>query len=118
LLTAPLLVVALLCALSLSSPVFVPGIVTTSQPASHLLFGIVVGLAAGAFEELGWTGFAVPALRRRHGVLASGLIVGLIWGAWHGLVVWCFFRLAPSAQVHAVATTPAQPLVLPCSSVQ
>ena len=31
-------------------------------------------------EELGWTGFAVPTLlRQRHGVLGTGLIVGLLW---------------------------------------
>jgi membrane protease YdiL (CAAX protease family) len=42
-----------------------------------------MGLVVGIFEELGWTGFAVPNLRPRFGVLASGLIVGLLWGAWH-----------------------------------
>ncbi|NOT08417.1 MAG: CPBP family intramembrane metalloprotease [Gemmatimonadales bacterium] len=88
LLTAPLSVAATLVALSLTSPVFRPGILTTSQPASHLLFGIAAGVGAGLFEELGWTGFAVPELRRRYGVLATGLIVGLLWGAWHFLVVW------------------------------
>ena len=36
-------------------------------------------------EELGWTGFAVPRLRRRYGVLTTGLIVGVLWGAWHFL---------------------------------
>jgi membrane protease YdiL (CAAX protease family) len=46
-----------------------------------------VGLGAGFFEELGWTGFAVPGLRRRYGVLATGLIVGVLWAAWHVLVV-------------------------------
>ena len=45
-----------------------------------------MGLGAGFFEELGWTGFAVPGLRLRHGVLSTGLIVGLLWGAWHFLV--------------------------------
>ena len=88
LLTAPLAVAATLLALSLSAPVFRPGIFTTSQPASHLLSGLVVGLAAGIFEELGWTGFAVPRLRLRYGVFATGLIVGFAWGAWHFLVTW------------------------------
>ena len=86
LLTAPLLVAATLFALSLASPVFLPGILTTSNKASLLLFGIAVGLGAGFFEELGWTGFAVPGLRLRHGGLGTGLIVGLLWGAWHFLV--------------------------------
>ncbi len=86
LLTAPLLVTATLFALSLASPVFLPGILTTSDKASLLLFGIAVGLGAGFFEELGWTGFAVPGLRRRYGVFTTGLIVGVLWGAWHFLV--------------------------------
>ena len=37
----------------------------------------------GLFEELGWTGFAVPELRKRFGVLTTGLILGFIWGVWH-----------------------------------
>jgi len=83
LLTAPLLITATLFALSLTSPVFLPIIVTTDDKASLLLTGIVMGLVVGFFEELGWTGFAVPRLRLRYGVLTTGLIVGLLWGAWH-----------------------------------
>jgi uncharacterized protein len=86
LLTAPLLVTAVLLALSLTSPVFLPGIFTSDEKATLLLVGIAYGLAAGFFEELGWTGFAVPTLRQRYGVLATGLIVGLLWGTWHFLV--------------------------------
>jgi membrane protease YdiL (CAAX protease family) len=39
----------------------------------------------GFLEELGWTGFAVPRMRLRYGVLTTGLIVGVLWGAWHVL---------------------------------
>jgi membrane protease YdiL (CAAX protease family) len=85
LLPAPLLVAAVLFALSLASPVFLPGIVTTDDRVAYLLFNLAVGLAAGFLEEIGWTGFAVPALRRRYGVFATGLIVGVLWGAWHFL---------------------------------
>lgn len=89
LLTAPILMTALIFALSLLFPEFLPGILAADDKASHLLMGLATGLVAGIFEELGWTGFAVPGLRRRHGVLATGLIVGLLWGAWHLLVtVW------------------------------
>jgi membrane protease YdiL (CAAX protease family) len=50
---------------------------------------LAVGLAAGLIEELGWTGFAVPALRRRYSVDATGFILGLMWSAWHLLPhVW------------------------------
>ena len=39
----------------------------------------------GVFEELGWTGFAIPTLlrRMRYGVLSTGLIVGVLWGVVH-----------------------------------
>jgi len=85
LLTAPLVWLATLFALSLSSPAFVPAIVASDDKASLLLMGIAVGLVVGIFEELGWTGFAIPRLRLRYGVLTTGLIVGVLWGAWHFL---------------------------------
>ena len=87
LLTAPLLMMTVTpLALSLLFPEFLPRVFTTDDKATLLLFGIAMGLAAGFFEELGWTGFAVPGLRPRYGVLTTGLIVGLLWGAWHFLV--------------------------------
>ncbi len=83
LMTAPVLIVATLFVLSLTSPVFLPAIVTTDDKASLLLIGVVMGLVVGFFEELGWTGFAVPRLRLHHSVFATGIIVGILWGAWH-----------------------------------
>jgi CAAX protease family protein len=89
LLTAPLVFTAVHIALSLTSPVFLPSIVTMSDRAS-LLSGIAGALVVGFFEEVGWTGFAIPRLRPRYGLLATGLIVGLPWGAWHLLTndIW------------------------------
>jgi uncharacterized protein len=86
LLTAPLLFTAVLLALSLTSPEFLPRILTTSDKGALVLMGIAVGLGVGIFEELGWTGFAIPRMRLRHGVLGTGLIVGVLWGAWHFLM--------------------------------
>ena len=83
LLTAPILMTAILCVLSLTSPVYLPAIVTTDDKTNLLLTGIGVGLVVPIFEELGWTGFAVPELRKRHGILTTGLIAGLLWGVWH-----------------------------------
>jgi len=74
--TMPLLILAILYALAfLISPVFAPAL---------SLLGLT-GLAAGFFEEIGWTGFAVPRLRSHWSVLAAGLIVGLLWGLWHAM---------------------------------
>jgi membrane protease YdiL (CAAX protease family) len=83
LLVAPLTLVATLYGLSAISPDFLPGVVTSSDPTALVLMGLGYGLCAGLFEELGWTGFAVPRLRSRHGLLATGLMVGIPWGAWH-----------------------------------
>lgn len=96
LLPGPLLVASVLLALSLVSPVFLPGIVTTDDRVALLLFGLAWGLIGGGLlEELGWTGFAVPRLRLRYGALATGLIVGLLWGAWHFLIAfWASSALA------------------------
>jgi membrane protease YdiL (CAAX protease family) len=45
-------------------------------------------LLVGVFEEIGWTGFAAPHLRARHSILATGLAVGVVWGAWHFPLFW------------------------------
>jgi membrane protease YdiL (CAAX protease family) len=90
LLTAPLVFTAVHLALSLASPAFLPTVVNTSDRAWLLLGASAGALAVGVFEELGWTGFAIPRLRRRYGSLATGLIVGVAWGAWHLLTndIW------------------------------
>ena len=86
---APLLVTTVLLALSLLSPEFLPGIITTDDKLTLLLFGVAWGLVGGGFlEELGWTGFAVPRLRLRYNILTTALIVGLMWGAWHYLIAF------------------------------
>jgi membrane protease YdiL (CAAX protease family) len=82
-LTGPLIASAAIFALSLADSEYLPGILVSDHKVSLLLIGIAVGLAAGFFEELGWTGFAIPRLRRRYSILKTGVIVGVLWGAWH-----------------------------------
>ena len=96
LVVGPLVVATVLFGLSLISPVFFPGIITTDDRVALLFFGLAWGLVGGGLlEELGWTGFVVPRLRQRHGAIATGLIVGLLWGAWHFLIAfWASIALA------------------------
>lgn len=83
LLAVPLLVITILYLLSLADSEYLPAIITADNRIGLLVSGVVMGLAVGFFEELGWTGFVVPRLRQRYSLLAVGLIVGVLWGAWH-----------------------------------
>lgn len=87
-LAAPLMATGSLLIISLFSPEFMPAILTSQDRVALLLSGIMAGLMVGIFEELGWTGFAVPCLRQRYGILQTGLIVGIVWGAWHFILFW------------------------------
>jgi uncharacterized protein len=86
LLAGPLVMLAIPLPLSLVLPDFLPGVISTDTRATLLILAIASGLIGGIFEELGWTGFVIPRLRLRFSVLATGLIVGALWGAWHLLV--------------------------------
>jgi membrane protease YdiL (CAAX protease family) len=88
LLTMPAITFVSLLSLSLYSSTYLPTILTSTDTASLLMFSIFMGLFGGMFEELGWSGFAVPKLRLRYGVLTTGLIVGFLWGAWHFLITF------------------------------
>jgi membrane protease YdiL (CAAX protease family) len=93
---APVLVTTVLLALALISPAFMPAIGAADDKATLVLFGIGWGLVGGGLlEELGWTGFAVPMLRRQYGALTTALVVGLLWGVWHILIaLWMGGSLA------------------------
>ncbi len=50
-------------------------------PLYVLPFFIIDFIANG--EEIGWRGYVLPRLQVKYNALASALILGLIWGAWH-----------------------------------
>jgi uncharacterized protein len=56
------------------SPTFTPNFFPT---------GILFGILAGFLEEIGWTGYAYPTLRKKFSTPVSALILGLLWGIWH-----------------------------------
>jgi membrane protease YdiL (CAAX protease family) len=100
LLAAPLPILAVLLPLSRASASYMPAILVSDNRPGLLLIGLGTGLLGGLFEELGWTGVAVRAMRRgaggtalpgsrRHGILGTGLMTGYLWALWHGLItVW------------------------------
>ncbi len=104
----PALVVAVLFGLrAFVSPVFTPNLFPP---------GFAFGCVAGLFEEIGWMGFAFPAMRQRQGTLRAGIALGLLWGLWHAPAVdhlgaatphghyWLAFFLAFTAAMTAMRT--------------
>jgi membrane protease YdiL (CAAX protease family) len=59
-----------------------------------LLLYLIIGSIG---EEIGWRGFLKPTLEKRHSVLLSNVIVGIIWALWHidrytaGSIYWATF---------------------------
>jgi membrane protease YdiL (CAAX protease family) len=86
LLTAPLSTAVVLLALSFFSSGFPTALSTSEDKVSLVIMWMVSGLLVAFFEEVGWTGFAIPRMRMKYGVFATGLLVGILWGAWHFLV--------------------------------
>lgn len=73
----PALILAVLFALKvLVSPVYAP---------NWFALGILFGLPAGILEEIGWMGYAFPAMRRSlsGSAFRASVLLGLIWSLWH-----------------------------------
>ena len=43
----------------------------------------IVGVFAGAWEELGWRGYALPRMLNRFSPLVASLALGVLWAIWH-----------------------------------
>ena len=75
LLLIPGALVTLLYVLSFISPKF--------SPNFSLGLGIPIGLIGGFFEEVGWTGFALPRLQSKFTPFVAAFILGFIHTIWH-----------------------------------
>ena len=84
----PLLSAAVAYAFSLAFDDFSYELRMTDDKAALVLDGLFAALMVGILEETGWTGFATPRLRRTHGLLSTGLVLGITWGAWHFPMFW------------------------------
>ncbi|MEM3672878.1 MAG: CPBP family intramembrane glutamic endopeptidase [Candidatus Bathyarchaeia archaeon] len=54
---------------------------------------LIVSFLTNMWEEIGWRGYALPALQKKHDALISSLIVGVFWAFWH----WPHFAVKDSA---------------------
>lgn len=69
-----LILIVLLCLKTLVSPVY----------ASNRFFpGVVFGMVAGFFEEMGWMGYAFPKMARAGNALGAAILLGILWSTWH-----------------------------------
>ncbi|MCS7364890.1 MAG: CPBP family intramembrane metalloprotease [archaeon GB-1867-035] len=50
---------------------------------------------ANMWEEIGWRGYALPALQRKYNALVSSLIIGIFWAVWH----WPHFAIKDSVMM-------------------
>jgi len=79
LLIPPALVLTVLLLLkAIVSPVYAP---------NRFWIGVLFGIPAGFFEEIGWMGFAFPKMREKLPALSAAVLLGLLWGLWHVPVI-------------------------------
>jgi membrane protease YdiL (CAAX protease family) len=71
----PLLIVVVVVALG--------GVVSQEFALTFVVLGIPIGLMAGFFEEIGWTGFALPRMLGTRSVLLVAVGLGLVQTIWH-----------------------------------
>lgn len=91
LLIPPIFVVGvLLCLKTFVSPVFIP---------NRFFPGAGFGVIAGFFEEIGWTGFALPKMMSSSkSWLPPAILLGIVWGCWHIPVIDYLGTATPHGQ--------------------
>jgi membrane protease YdiL (CAAX protease family) len=108
LLLAPLMFATVALTLSRAiSTAFLPGMLVAEDKGSLVAMALAYGVIGGGFlEELGWTGFAVPKFRQHFDVFDTGIMLGLLWGAYHFSVV--FWSTQPTGALEVGLILPLQ----------
>jgi membrane protease YdiL (CAAX protease family) len=89
----PMLAVCVLLPLA-CLPLFIALLAASGDPVPSLarinlsayFYAAFIGkglLGHGLYEEIGWRGFALPCLQRRHSALASSIVIGFVHALWH-----------------------------------
>ena len=60
-----------------------PVFFTYSPPWTFITSFLMAFIFNGIFEEFGWRGYVLPRFQARWNALASSLILGVMWAAWH-----------------------------------
>jgi membrane protease YdiL (CAAX protease family) len=53
------------------------------SPWTQVIPALALAFFLGPVEEFGWRGVALPLLQRKYSPFWAGLILGVIWSAWH-----------------------------------
>ena len=83
-----LMMAAVVVLLALVSADLRPMLFDSDDKIGMVMRALGPALLVGALEEVGWSGFAAPHLRARYSTVATGLMIGVVWGAWHFPLFW------------------------------
>jgi uncharacterized protein len=75
-------------------------------------FTVIRDCATVIGEEIGWRGFLVPELAKKHGFPATAIISGLIWAIWHyPVILFADYRGATPAWFYVPLLTLMMPFL-------
>jgi membrane protease YdiL (CAAX protease family) len=62
---------------------FVNKPVKPDTPVNLLAYLLILVFFSPFWEEIGWRGFLLPNLQKKHSAFKAALIIGFVWGLWH-----------------------------------
>ena len=77
------LLVVVFVALFIGTHIVVSGATGEGYPLYFLPMGLLMSFVMGGLEEAGWRYILQPELDKKYGFIASSIVTGIIWFAWH-----------------------------------